>query len=265
MVHTMEAEQPVLLDQGTDGIYVLTLNRPKKLNALHSSVIADMAAKLKELRRERARAVVVVGKGAVFCAGADIDELSEHPDPQSFSDYLAEMLELFSALATYPFLTIAGIHGAALGGGLELALACDLRVMTSEASLGLPEIALGALPGGGGIARSLQLLPAGVARELVLLGRRLDAERALQLGLITAICEPDTLLATCTGIAKEVPTVGREALSLGKLLMSTTAEERTGPQSQWARAAISQLTRSDLFASGINEFQSRRKSKGGHQ
>jgi enoyl-CoA hydratase/carnithine racemase len=175
------------------------------------------------------------------------------------------LLDLCTSLATYPFLTIAGIHGSALGGGFELALACDLRVMTSGASLGLPEVALGALPGGGGLARTLHLLPAGVARELVLLGRKMDAERALQLGLVTAVCEPDMLLATCTGIAREVPTLGQEAMRLGKLLMSTSDEERTGPQSQWARAAISQLTRSDLFRSGIEEFQSRRRRKGEDQ
>jgi enoyl-CoA hydratase/carnithine racemase len=243
----------VLLSHRGNGIYGLQLNRPARLNALDTATLRQLDDHIRTLSELRARAVVISGAGRVFCAGADIDELAAHSDPHSFSAYLRDMLAVFDALATAPFVTIAGIHGVALGGGLELALACDIRVLAEDASVGVPEVFLGALPGGGGIARLSHLLPAGVVREMVLLGRRLDAESCLRYGL--ARVSPSTSLREdCLALAAETPVAGAEAIALGKLLLASVAHERTGSQSQFSRAAISQLVLSPEFRQGVDSF-----------
>ena len=177
------------------GAAVLVLNRPLRANALSRSLVLALGRAGRELAADPSvRAVVLTGAGErAFCAGADLTErltLSEAEVHELLLLYRRELAWLgnFRAPVT------AAIQGVALGGGLELALACDLRVATASASFGLPETGLAIIPGAGGTQRLPRIVGAARAREMILLGRRVAAEEALRIGLIHRICPADTPL-----------------------------------------------------------------------
>ena len=168
-----------------DGAVWLTIDRPEAMNALSGAVLERLGALAAELGTDPAvRAVVVTGAGErAFSAGADLKERSamDVAETRARLDLTRRVLDAWAAL---PRPTIAAINGVAFGGGLELALACDLRVAAEEAELALPEVRLGILPGGGGTQRLTRLVGAARAKELILLGRRVSARRALELAVV---------------------------------------------------------------------------------
>src|SRR5438477_1871523 len=170
------------------GIALVTLDRPERMNALSRALVA----RLGELGREIAgqadvRLVIVTGAGdKAFCAGADLKERAGMTEDEVRALLLAYESEL-GWLETIPVPTIAAINGAALGGGLELALLCDLRVAAQHAVLGLPETSLGVIPGAGGTQRLPRLLGEARAKELILRAARLSASEALILGLVNQV------------------------------------------------------------------------------
>ncbi|MBI6566216.1 enoyl-CoA hydratase/isomerase family protein [Pseudomonas synxantha] len=172
-----------------DTVAVLTLDRPAALNALNAEMLAKLSDLLDEIAQGDARSVVIMGGGdRAFCAGADIVELrtrsaEQHLEAATYGQ------EVFSKLASLLIPTIAVIRGAALGGGLELALACTYRIALSNAKFGLPEIKLGLIPGYGGTQRLPKLIGASQAMELVLSGRIIDAQNALALGLVDKVTD----------------------------------------------------------------------------
>jgi enoyl-CoA hydratase len=200
-----------------DGTAVVTVNRPEALNALdleHAEALRDRLAELGE--DERARVVVLTGAGdKAFIAGADIKYM------QALGTIEARRWgELGHAcgrlLETMPKPTLAAINGFALGGGCELALACDLRLASSAAKLGQPEINLGILPGWGGAIRLARTTTLGYAKELIFTGRTIDAEEALRHGLVNAVHEPDDLLPRTLELAAELAAKSAFALAYAK-------------------------------------------------
>lgn len=180
----------VLLDRRDDGVAVVTLNRPK-VNALSSGLIADLGAVLDELEADAPGAVVVTGGPTVFAAGADITEFTG--GAEAARTMVQGFHRQFDRLAALPRVTIAAIAGFALGGGLELALACDFRVASDRARLGFPEILLGIFPGAGGTQRAPRLIGAARAKDLILSGRQVGAEEAVALGLVDEVASHDDL------------------------------------------------------------------------
>src|SRR6476661_7202171 len=147
----------------------LVLDGEKRLNALGSATLDALAAAVQAFEDDgTTRAIVVTGAGRAFSAGADIREFREYAGAAEFARFLTRLTDTLDVLATCPLPVVAAINGMALGGGLELAMACDVRVATDTAVLGLPEPALGAIPGGGGTQRLPRLVPPGIARELLL-------------------------------------------------------------------------------------------------
>jgi enoyl-CoA hydratase len=207
---------------------LLTLNRPEALNALNAALLAELEAGLDWAAASGARALLVTGAGTrAFCAGADIAELRGRSAPRVKQD--AERGQsLFRRLDSHPLASIALVNGHALGGGLELALACTFRVATPSATLGLPEIKLGVIPGYGGTQRLPRLVGEARALEMILTGRRVDAEEALRIGLVHRVLAGDPLAGAMefarqlTGFSLPALRLAREAVQ--RALTTTLGE-----------------------------------------
>ena len=179
-----------------DHLGILTLNRPERLNALSKQLTLDLAELVGQLEsNDDIRVVIVTGEGRAFCAGADIKERAENPDDYSIQRSSRLISPTFRRLERLPQITIAAINGPAAGGGLELALACDMRIASTAARVGLPEITLGILPGAGGTQRLPRLVGPARAKQMMLFGTLIDATQALEWGIVNELAEPDELMA----------------------------------------------------------------------
>jgi enoyl-CoA hydratase len=209
-----------LIDVARDGaVAVVTIDRQDALNALDVATLTELRDRLRELADDpEARAVVLTGAGErAFIAGADIKYMSGL-DPEQAKDWGALGHETGRLLETMPKPTIAAVNGFALGGGCELALACDIRYASARAKLGQPEIDLGIVPGWGGTQRLARVCGIGVAKDLVFTGRTVDAEEALRIGLVNAVLDPvlEHALEAAHALAAKSPV----ALALAKRLVN---------------------------------------------
>ena len=203
-----------------DGAVVtVTIDRQDALNALDVATLTELRDRLRELADDGgARAIVLTGAGEkAFVAGADIKYMSGL-DPDQAKGWGALGHEAGRLLETMPKPTIAAINGFALGGGCELALGCDIRFASAKARLGQPEIDLGIVPGWGGTQRLARVCGLGVAKELVLTGRMIDAEEALRIGLVSAIADP--VLDHALGVARKLAEKSPVALGVAKRLLN---------------------------------------------
>ncbi|MCC6738776.1 MAG: enoyl-CoA hydratase/isomerase family protein [Planctomycetia bacterium] len=219
------------------GIASVVLNRPEVRNAIDKAMIDDLHAALDDLAaREDVNVLVLSGAGAkAFAAGADISQLRERKSREAL---LAINARLFQKLEEFPMPTIAAVTGWCLGGGCELAMACDLRVAGRSSKFGQPEVALGIIPAAGGTQRLPRLVGLGRAKEIVFTGRTVDAEEAERIGLVNHVVEDDRVLAKAHEIAEQIAAQGRMALRLAKV--SVNASSRTGQDTGFLLEQISQ-------------------------
>jgi enoyl-CoA hydratase/carnithine racemase len=205
------AETFVTVERRPDDVALIRLDRPKA-NALSAAVLTQLHDVATTLHDDPPGAVVLWGGRRIFAAGADIIELGDsgaRAVGASFTDALG-------ALASVPRATIAAVNGYALGGGLELALACDFRVCAEDSRFGLPEVLLGVIPGGGGTQRLPRLIGSSRAKELIFTGRQVRAEEALSIGLVNRAVAPDDVLETALTWAAELAAGAVVAQSLAK-------------------------------------------------
>ena len=215
------AYETLLFD--TDGpVATITINRPQALNALSTQVFTEMGALLEQIAQDTAiRVVVLRGAGEKsFVAGADISEMAGMTRAQAEARSWNGM-RLYDRMRRLPQPIIASIQGYALGGGMLIALACDIRVASTRASFGYPEIKLGIFPGTGGTVLIDRLLGAAAARAICILGERLSAERAFQLGIVTRLVEPGELGAATAAAAQTI--AGYSPLALRELKRALNA------------------------------------------
>ncbi len=204
---------------------VITISRPSALNALNSAVLDELDAALTEVRADKdCRALIITGDGEkAFVAGADIAEMRDL-GPNEASDFARRGQAVFRAIEQQPVPAIAAVNGYALGGGCELALACDIRIASVSARFAQPETGLGIIPGFGGSVR----LPATVGRAraayLILTGRHVNAEDALAMGLISEVTLRESLMARAHEIAAELVARSPVALAHAKRVMATCME-----------------------------------------
>lgn len=196
---------------------VVTLDRPGSRNAVSRTMAAALVDALDELSADPdVRAVVLTGAGEqAFCAGADLKERATMSEAE-VRRFLADLGRALELLETMPKPVIAAINGFALGGGLELALACDLRLAATSATLGLTEVRLGIIPGGGGTQRLPRIVGVARAKELVFTGRRIAADEAERIGLVNRVCQPEALLDEAVAIADEIALGGPLAIAQAK-------------------------------------------------
>jgi len=183
----------------------IIINRPDKLNALNTETIRALYSAFLSLRDDpEIKVVILTGSGdKAFVAGADIGELARL-DQASGKDYALEGQELTKLIENYRKPVIAAINGYALGGGTELALACHIRIASENAKMGQPEVKLGLIPGFGGTQRLARLVGKGIAMELVLGGKMIDAQEALAIGLVNSVVPQSDLVSTCEALAREM-------------------------------------------------------------
>lgn len=196
-----------------DRIAQLTLDRPEALNALNSAMMAEFAAALVEATQSGARALILTGNGRAFAAGADIAEMRDRTFG-SMSD--ANHLALWERLADLPIPTIGAINGFALGGGCEIAMMCDILIAGESASFGLPEITLGIIPGIGGTQRLTRIVGKAQAMDLILTGRRIDADEARRLGLISRVVVDGEVVEQAQAIARQITGSSARAVRAAK-------------------------------------------------
>ncbi len=239
---------------------LITLNRPDALNALSFALIADLGRKIDEVAKSDARALLIIGAGAkAFCAGADIKELQGRSLIAQKEG--AEMGQaVFAKLDKLPVPSIAIINGYAFGGGLELALACTLRIATKNAKMGLPEIKLGLIPGYGGTQRLPRAIGEPRALEMIMTGRTVDAEEAARIGLVNRLIDGDALQQGIA-FARELtcyslPVLGFAREAVKRALDNSVAEGLR------VEANLSTLAfQTQDAAEGMDAFASKRKAE----
>jgi enoyl-CoA hydratase/carnithine racemase len=196
------AETSYLQVESDHGVVLLKLNRPEVMNALNFSLLNALETEIEKLRFDHnVRVVIITGEGErAFCSGADLKERSTM-DPVEVKKFILTIRNLFTSIEQLNKPVIAAVNGIALGGGTELALACDIRIASENASMGLTETRLGIIPGAGGTQRLPRLIGVGKAKELIFTGRRVNAKEAFDIGLVNLVCPLETLTEHCRKMA----------------------------------------------------------------
>ena len=258
----MSNEPKVLLEQRGD-IALVTLNAPEKRNAIDLEMVQGLHRVLDDLAAsDEISVLVLTGAGEkAFAAGADIAQLKERKAADAL---MAINAALFRKLDDLPLPSIAAVRGYALGGGCELAIATDLRVIGESAKMGQPEVSLGIIPAAGGTYRLPRLVGLGVARELVYTGRILDAQECLRIGLANRVVPDHEVIDQALALAKEIASRGRLAVRLAKAAMN--ALSRPG---EAAAVTLESMAQAILFETEdkhrrMEEFLSRKNKKQGH-
>lgn len=217
-------------------IAIVKLNNPGRANALSRFVVEDLAKQVNTLAQDQSlRAVVFAsGESRAFCAGADLKERQAMNEEQIVA-FVGLLRDTLDAIARLPVPTIAAVNGLALGGGCELALACDIRVMEEDAVIGLTEVSWGIIPGAGGTQRLSQLVGAGKAKELIFTARKLLASEAEQIGLVEQVCPAGQAFSHALQLAEEIARQAPVAVRLAKAAVQSydAALLQNGLEAEW--------------------------------
>jgi enoyl-CoA hydratase len=241
-----------------DGIATVTINRPAKLNALNAAVRQTLITTLGSLEADTSvRVAILTGAGEkAFVAGSDITEFEHRTVLDQFT--ASRCASIFSATAAFRKPLIAAINGFCLGGGCELALACDIRIASTHARFGQPEINLGILPGGGGTQRLARLVGVGQAFKLIYSGEMIGADEALRIGLVEEVVAADHLMIRVRELATSIARKSPLALQLIKEAVKTSLETPLSEGLRLETALLSVAFASEDKAEGVRAFLDRR-------
>ena len=249
--------QDVSLKAIGDGVFEIWLNRPERLNALGVATCAALEDTISGASAERARVVLLRGSGRAFCTGADLKE-RQGMDLAAKLAHNAAIRAAIDAVAGARFVTIAVLNGLALGGGLELALGCDLRFAAAGIELGLTETRVGAFPGAGGTQRLPRLIGVSRALHAMLSGEPVTSECALGIGLVNEVVAADELEARTHAFARTLASRSAPALAAIKRLVHEGIELPLAAALQVERAALPEILGSADYAEGLAAFAERR-------
>jgi enoyl-CoA hydratase len=244
----------------SEGIATLTIDRPEVKNALNLETVNELRAALQKLAAdEQAGVLIITGAGeAAFVSGADINDIRA----RSRDDGLAAInSSLFAEIERFPRPTIAAINGYALGGGCELALACDIRIASDTATFGQPELGLGIIPGAGATQRLPRIVGLGRAKHLILTGEIIDAKQALEIGLVSAIAPPGQLQLRAREMARKILRQGPLAAKLAKIALNASARVDMDSGLLIETLAQALCYSSDDKVEGTTAFLEKRKPK----
>lgn len=242
------------------GVVLCTFNRPEVRNALGLEMVEEIRSLLSTLSsHDEPRALIFTGGGEkAFVSGADIAELRDRKSADAFARINSA---LFREIEQCQYPTIAAIRGFALGGGCELALACDIRICGEGARLGQPEVSLGIIPGAGATYRLPRIVGQGVARELILTGRIIDAQTALRLGLVSDVVTDDGVITAGIKIAEEIASNSALAVRLAKQALNVSVEGSTEVCMSFESAAQAVLFDDDEKYRRMTDFLEKRRAR----
>ena len=245
----------------SDGIGLVRLNRPTKLNSIDAAMVREFGELIAAVRADRAvRVLIFTGNGRAFCAGADISNLQNVGGAAEFMRFIETIQTTFNALDDLDRPTIAALNGLAFGGGCELALSCDFRIMAEEASIGVPEIKIGILPGAGGTQRLSHMLPPAVAKRMIYLGDPLTSRQALQFGLVNDVVPSAQVLDAALDLARRLMKMPPIAIRSAKMLVHAgmNCDLKTGIEAE--RQALGFLYGTEDRAEGMGAFLAKREA-----
>jgi enoyl-CoA hydratase/carnithine racemase len=245
-------------------VALVTFDRADELNSLSLAMISELDQALAIAEQRRPAAVILTGTGRAFCAGADLKLLTS-PDaeffrsPMAFRDqYLAPLARLFDSMEEMPFPIVAAINGYALGGGCEMALSADFRIISRTAIIGMPEVHLGATPGAGGVQKLIRHVGRSKALEWILLGSRISAEEAERRGLVVEVTEPEQLLDRALELAGRLEKASSLAIAQAKasIYLAEDADLRTARR--FGVEALTALASTPQWREGVMAFVEKR-------
>jgi len=215
----------VLINEEKDGTAILTLNRPKAMNSLNFDLLYAIRDQIESLQyRPEIRTVIITGTGEkAFCAGADLKERASLSQDE-VKKFILTIRDLLTSIQNLNKPVIAAINGTALGGGTEIALAADIRIAASTASMGLTETRLAIIPGGGGTQRLPRIIGVAKAKELIFTGKRVDAREAEEIGLVNGVYRPEELMDHCFAMAEAIKETGPIAVEMAKYAINQGIE-----------------------------------------
>ena len=242
-----------------DKLGIVTLNRPEALNALNSKMVNELIHALGELEKDDdVRCVVLTGSERAFSAGADIKEMAEMTAVQMVMT--GHFFPLWDKVGRYPKPIVGALSGYVLGGGLELAMSCDVLIASETTQLGQPEIDIGVIPGGGGTQRLTRAVGKSKAMEMILAGRKISAEEAKGLGLVSRVVPKEAYLTEAKKVANEIASKSPVALRLGKMAINKAFEMGLTDGIDFERELFYLLFASEDKGEGMKAFLEKRKA-----
>jgi enoyl-CoA hydratase/carnithine racemase len=258
----MQSESGIAVEKSGEGIVQIRLNRPERLNALGVDMVDALERAISDAVAQGARVLLVRGTGRAFCAGADLKERRSMDEAARVKHNRASNAAV-DALDAAPMPTIAVINGLALGGGCEMALACDLRYAAEDAQIGLTEARIGAIPGAGGTQRMPRVIGTARALELMLTGEPVTGKRAEEIGLVHAALPADALDAYVERIASLIASRSPHGERTIKRLVHRGIEVTLAEGLAQERAALQQILTSVDYAEGLAAFAEKRQPRFG--
>jgi len=249
--------QDVFLEPLGDDIFEIRLERPGRMNALGVATVAALQQAVSDAATKHARVLLLRGSGSAFCAGADLKE-RKGMDLNARMAHNAAINDVINDIAGARFVTIALLNGLALGGGLEMALACDFRIAAVGISLGLTESRVGAFPGAGGTQRLPRLIGASRAMQMMLSGEPVTSEHALEIGLVNEVVAPEDLQVRAHALARRLAGHSAPAMEAIKRLVRQGMELPLADALRLERAALPEILGSADYAEGLSAFEERR-------
>ncbi len=242
-----------------ESVGLIKMNRPEAMNALNSQTLGELKEAVSQLKDDDAvRVIVITGEGKAFVAGADIAEMKDMTKEQA-EEFSRTGQKVFNRIAKIKKPVIAAVNGFALGGGCELAMACDIRIASEKAKLGQPEVNLGLIPGFAGTQRLSRLVGAAKAKELIFTADMVDAQTALSIGLVNKVVPAEQLMDVCMEVATKIASKGPKAVRLAKKVINEGVEEKLEKGSEYETEEFSECFASGEAKEGMSAFLEKRK------
>jgi enoyl-CoA hydratase len=249
-----------LLTEETQGVLLITLNRPDKMNALNHQLLLEMQDVLdKATTNEKVKVVIITGGSKFFAAGADIGQLRSFDSPLVAQDFLAAGHQVMNKIESMGKPVIAAVGGIAYGGGCEMTLACDFRLASEKALFGVPEVNLGLIPGWGGTVRLPRLIGATKAKEMLCTGKPVTANEAYNLGLVNKVVPQEALLDESKKFALELAEKPAQALRMAKAVVNNQFGLGIDMAIKFEAQCANYLFTTEDVAEGIRAFLEKRK------